>query len=76
MSKTFYIRETVEILVPGNIEAYTYRRNEESLGSLTLKSDGLWYVFDFCNALEFKFNSENKARKFIREKTPVLIETA
>lgn len=71
--KTFY-SHSVDILGKDVAEAYSYRRNKETLGVLYYTiSTGEWNVLDYMNNINNSFESEKQARKFIKEKTPIFI---
>lgn len=75
-ARTMYL-ESIAILNPDHLEAYTYRRDGENLGSLILKMEEgreVWRVLDFMNNVGVDFNSKNKAREFIKNHTPIFVD--
>ena len=71
MSKTFYI-PTVEVLDKNIAESYKYRRDKEDLGVLYYTiNDNKWHVFDYMNNVKVSFDSEKRAKEFIKTSTPI-----
>lgn len=71
--KTMYVESIENVLNSRYVEAYNYRRNNETLGILgLLKDQKTWIVLDFMNNIELTFDSQKKAKYFIRSNTPVL----
>lgn len=70
--RTMYVT-SVEVLNPRYVEAYTYRRQGENLGTLGCLKNGTWIVVDFMNYVEKRFDSKNKAKEFIKNNTPIYI---
>lgn len=66
-NRTMYVK-SIEVLNPRYVEAYTYRRQGENLGTLGCLRDGsTWVVADFMNYVEKEFDSKNKAKEFIKK---------
>lgn len=70
--RTMYVK-SVEVLNPKFVEAYTYRRQGENLGTLGCFIDGTWVVVDFMNYEVRHFDSEHKAKEFIKTSTPIYV---
>lgn len=71
--KTMYVESIENVLNSRYVEAYNYRRNDETLGILGLLVDQkTWIVHDFMNNIELTFKSKNESKEFIRNSTPIL----
>lgn len=74
-NKTMYVESIENVLNSRYVEAYNYRRNDETLGILGLLEDQkTWIIVDFMNNIEISFKSKNKAKEFIRNSTPILVK--
>lgn len=71
--KTMYVESIENVLNSRYVEAYNYKRNNETLGILgLLKDQQTWIVLDFMNNIELTFKNQKKAKDFIRSNTPIL----
>lgn len=73
MERTMYVESIENVWNSRYVEAFNYRRNDETLGILGLLEDQkTWVVLDFMNNIELTFGSQRKAKNFIKHHAPIL----